>query len=457
MSQPSGSRLPGRDREWRAYQVPEVARLVEDQFHVAFPHRVWVIGRVERAVRDPTGWRFALCPHQEPDTDLLLPAMLGGEVCLELDEYLLRETDVAIEDLLVDGQLVRAGGLLRYQFAGHRLRLDVSALDPSTTQAQLDQRRIAAVESVRHRRLAEQQRSLVPSVAPVRVHVLTPVQAPAATAVREVFAAAPFAVDCVVEEVGAAGRGARDELVAALRRAAESRPDTILLVREAGRPLSLAPFDTEAVAETIADLSVPVITGISAGGTVADEVAFQVCGDARTAATAVVGRLRRAISELETAERAVRRAGGAARGRVGTELAGIEREVRAAADRAWARVRAAHARRRRVAWTAAVVLAVAAVVAAVALHRPVLLTALAACLLLVLAVEGRGLLARTPSGADAMNELSFAQGLDRLRAIARELDAATTPEQVQRLEREADQLAAYCHRVLRAEPVTPSE
>ena len=40
--------------------VPDVRRLVEAQFHVAFPHRVWVAGQVGRPAGTEDGLRFVL-------------------------------------------------------------------------------------------------------------------------------------------------------------------------------------------------------------------------------------------------------------------------------------------------------------------------------------------------------------------------------------------------------------
>ena len=70
-----------------------------------------------------------------------LPCELPPEARLEIDDTLRRLHDVAVDDLLVDGHFVRAGGLLSYDPARHCAIFEVTALDPQPTAAWLAERR----------------------------------------------------------------------------------------------------------------------------------------------------------------------------------------------------------------------------------------------------------------------------------------------------------------------------
>ena len=64
--------------------VPDVRRLVEAQFHVAFPHRTWVAGEVGRPVEHEDGLRFPLRASTGDDPFSLpcqVPAEGLGFVC----------------------------------------------------------------------------------------------------------------------------------------------------------------------------------------------------------------------------------------------------------------------------------------------------------------------------------------------------------------------------------------
>ena len=65
----------------------------------------------------------------------------------DIDASLRRLHDVAVEDLLVEGHLVRAGGLLSYDVRRHTIVFSVTALDPQPTSAWLEDRRQAVREA----------------------------------------------------------------------------------------------------------------------------------------------------------------------------------------------------------------------------------------------------------------------------------------------------------------------
>lgn len=181
---------------------------------MGFPHRIWVAGEVSEVRHGADGGLyFDLRATGEGSGGLRLPAVVTGEVLPEVGAVLDRMHDADVADLVCEGRLLRAGGLLRYHFAEHRLDFVVTALDPTTTSAGL----AADQEAVRHRvaaeRLAERQRVLSPGAAPVRVAVVGRPGSPAVRRVMERLSGSGYAVRARVVPVAAAGGAAAEHQI----------------------------------------------------------------------------------------------------------------------------------------------------------------------------------------------------------------------------------------------------
>ena len=268
-----GARLDG---ERRLLQVSDVLRAIEDQFHTAFPRRIWVCGTLRGLRTRHAGPR--VCPTAAASTRSCwsktadegmrtLPCELLPEARLAIDDTLRRLHDVAVDDLLVDGHFVRAGGLLSYDPERHCAIFEVTALDPQPTAAWLAERREQVRSAASSARLAERQRDLQVPTAPV-VHRARrrrpairrsrrPRGCSAIAASRSRSRSTPRTI---------AGSAAGDQLANGLREAALAGHDLVLLLRQDGRPLSLAPFDSEAVVRAVATSTTPVLSGLGLAG-----------------------------------------------------------------------------------------------------------------------------------------------------------------------------------------------
>ena len=84
--------------------------------------------------------------------------------------------------------------------------------------------------------------------------------------------------------------GAGDQLANGLREASLAGHDLVLLLRQDGRPLSLAPYDSEAVVRAVATSTTPVLTGLGSPDepAAAEEVCHQAYSTASEATDSVV-------------------------------------------------------------------------------------------------------------------------------------------------------------------------
>jgi exonuclease VII large subunit len=438
--------------------VSDVARLVEDQFRMGFPHRIWVAGQVGAVSRAPGGaLQFQLTAGSEAGPTLRLPAVLTVEALAEVGDVLDRMHDADVTDLVCPGRSLRAGGLLRYQFAEHRLEFAVTALDPTATTAGLAADRDAVRSRVFAERLPERQRVLSPPPAPTRLAVVGPAGSPAIARVVERVNSCGYAVHAWPVAVGSGGSGSLTDQLATAVTSASSDSDLVLLVRGEGRRLGLAPFDSYPVARAIAASPVPVLTGLGAAddATVADEVAYEAAPTALAAADSVIARLRAAADRLRTTRDEVRGAAAGALDRATAELLAARDEVDTAGLEAARRARTAESRRWRAMLIAAAILAVVLVAVAVAAHLPLLLIGLAGLAVVVGGVRWqRTAYTRREGSAGMIPEVGFTEVLERLRRIRDELALTSSPEKVHRLGDEARRLVERGEAVL-GRPLDP--
>lgn len=435
----------GEDR--RVLLVGDLLRSIEDQFRIAFPRRIWVLG-VVRGLQGEAPAEFLLTETVDGGPRRTLPAELSDAAAEGIDSTLRRLHDVAVEDLLVEGHLVRVGGLLSYDSEHHTVVFSVTALDPEPTRAWLNDRRDSLREAAQAARLGERQRDVRVPLAPASVGIVGGSDDAGLAHASRAVAGEDFTLEVIEYPVTAVGADRSDALATAVRQASAAQHDVVLLVRDGGRPLALAPFDAEQVVRAVADAPVPVITGLGTGGepTAVDEVAHQMCATAEEAAQAVLSRLRRADELVERAVVALHETGDDALRRAARRLEQTRSEVSEHARRARQRAEQAKARRIRLTRAVAAVLAVVVIVVAV-LVKPWLAALLVIPVLLALFAQR--LRPRRRSSPMALDGLSFAAGLKRLGTIQQELDEAADPDDVERLEAQAAEIADHCRGLLR--------
>ena len=429
--------------------VPDVRRMVESQFHVAFPHRVWVAGQVGAPSDGPDGTlRFPLWPSTGDDP-FRLPCVVPAESLSTLRSLLHRTHDADVEDVVRDGRLARVGGLLRYDAERNSVVFVVSELDPTPTARELDDARAEAVHAVREAGLAAHQRALGLGRAPLEVALVGAAGDAAVARVQGQLESSPYDVDVAVLPVVLTGPDAPALLAQAVRSAA-SRSDVVLMVRDEGRPLGLAAYDALEVAQAVADAPVPVLTGLGGAGirTACDEVAFVSLPTAEAAAEQVLRRLSDAERALVRLTDDVTEAADEAAARCRTSLAEAEVDVLEAGEQAASASEQARRAARVRLLVACAVLAVVVVAAALGTGRPLLLLGLLVPLLLF---AGVSLWWRSPTrGRRHMGQRDddFTQVLVRLKAVREELSGTRSPERVAVLRDVAGELVAQGRELL---------
>ena len=218
--------------------VEDVARLVESQFHLAFPHRIWVAGQVApSAIAADGALRFVI--HGATGEEAFrLECTVPAESLPAVGDLLLRDHDADVEDVVREGRLARLAGLLRFDVDVGSAVLTVSEIDPTPTAARLDEDRIEALRVVAATGLSAPQRSKTPGAAPLAVAVVGDVRDGALQRVADQLDRSVFGVHVRLVPIALTGADAGTVLAGAIHSAARGS-DVVLLVRDEGRPLGL--------------------------------------------------------------------------------------------------------------------------------------------------------------------------------------------------------------------------
>lgn len=429
--------------------VEDVARLVESQFHVAFPHRVWVAGQVAPSGTATDGALRFVIHGATGEQAFRLECAVPSESLPAVRELLLRDHDADVEDVVREGRLARLAGLLRFDIDRGTAVLTVSEIDPTPTAARLDEDRLDALRVVAATGLSERQRSRTLGAAPLEVALVGDVRGEALQRAADQLVGSGYGMHVRSIPVSLTGADAGTVLAGAIHSAARGR-DVVMLVRDRGRPLALGCYDTLEVARAVAEARIPVVTGLGGAGarTACDEAAHASLATADLAVEWLVERLARAEHELAVLAEEAALAGGAAVERFRLVLDAARDEVAGAATEAADRSAQAQERRRWVLGVGCAVFAVLAVVVSIATATAwSLLALLAPAVLLV----GAPVLQKrwATSGRKQMSQRNedFGQVVERLQEVRDELSTTSSLERVgvlrevaQRLEAEGRQL-----------------
>jgi exodeoxyribonuclease VII large subunit len=273
--------------------VAELNRAIAGALIDAFPRQVWVRGEVAQLRVSANGHAyFDLCEKDERRDHVRakVSVALWRDVRPAVNRTL-RDAGVA----LADGVEVRVRGRLDFWPQGGRLQLIISAIDPVFTVGRLAAHRARVLQLLTAEGLVGRQARLELSPVPLRVGLITSKGSAAYHDFVQELHVSGHAFCVYPVDVRVQGQGADRRIMYALSslRAGldETRLDVIVLARGGGARSDLSPFDSERLARLIADMPVPVITGIGheVDRTVADEVAHAYAKTPTAAASMLVG------------------------------------------------------------------------------------------------------------------------------------------------------------------------
>ena len=305
----------GADPTWTVVGLAaHVARVAAQ----AFPDDLWIQGQIRNLSRSNNGHVYFTLAEPTPS---------GGEPRAQLSVTLLAPERQAVNQSLTraaggqvrmaDGVEVRIRGRLRWYAPRGTLQLRMDAIDPAFTLGRLQADRERLLATLTAAGLLERNGMLPLPLVPLRVGIVTSRGTAAAADVVHELEASALAFEIRLVDARTQGPECGPSVAGALTRLARGvadgshRLDAVLLVRGGGAKTDLAGFDTEIVARAIADMPVPVLTGLGhqIDRSVADEVAHTAHKTPTAAAGALVERVRAYLGRLDQAWSVARHAG----------------------------------------------------------------------------------------------------------------------------------------------------
>src|SRR5436190_2659294 len=287
------------------FSVADLATAVGDALRRAFPEQVWVRGEVQNLKRYPSGHTYFSLVEKGTGT--------GDKVRARLACVLFRDDRAAVNRALKEVPGAELGNDVEVRIRGRvsvyqgQLQLVMSAIDPVFTVGGIAANRERVLRALAADGLLDANRRLELPLVPLRVGFVTSRGSAAYHDFVHELEASGFAFRVATVDVRVQGAAASRRIVWGLRELAARRCDVIVLARGGGSRADLAPFDTELVARGIAEMPVPVITGVGheVDRSVADEVAHTACKTPTACAQGLVGRVREFVEGLDDAAQRV--------------------------------------------------------------------------------------------------------------------------------------------------------
>jgi exodeoxyribonuclease VII large subunit len=264
------------------YGVAELGGALDRALRDAFG-QVWVRGEVA-GLRRPGHVYFDLV-----EQGAKVPVVLFAGTARVVDRVL---AHAGLE--LGDGVELRIRAAPGYHAPFGRLQLTMSAVDPAFTVGQLALARERLLRDLHADGTVGRNAALPVPALPLRIGVVTSAGSAAWNDVRHQLEAAGCGFVVVVADARVQGEDAPESILEALRglwRLQQRAPlDLVAIVRGGGSRTDLAAFDDERIARAIAQMPVPVWTGI--GHEIDTSVADAVAHTAFPTPTAVAAALR---------------------------------------------------------------------------------------------------------------------------------------------------------------------
>ncbi|MFZ4515923.1 MAG: exodeoxyribonuclease VII large subunit [Acidimicrobiia bacterium] len=279
------------------FSVLELNTAVRQVLEVAFPHDLWVQGEVQRVSTSRNGHTYFQLVERDDDGNI----KAALDVACWAGERRRIERDVRDHGglTLESDTPIRIRGRVTLYPQGGRFQFLMTGYDPTFTLGVLEAQREKTLRMLSEEGLLGRNAALAFPELPLRIAMITSVDSAAYHDALRTLEESGFAFHIVTFDTQVQGRGAPEQIAAAITAAPRHAPDVVLVIRGGGSRGDLAAFDHEAVARAIALCPIPVVTGI--GHEIDTSVADAVAHTAAKTPTAAAHLLVQAIAEVRHA------------------------------------------------------------------------------------------------------------------------------------------------------------
>jgi exodeoxyribonuclease VII large subunit len=289
------------DEQSRTYGVHELNSAIERALQDAFPQEIWIRGEIQGLARTRMRrhWYFELVEKESAGDGI------KSRIPVALLQWNRGPVDRELRDTpgfdLQDDLEVRIRCQVGYYAPWGKLQLIMVGVDPAFTLGRLAASRERTLRALAAEGLLERNARLLTPLVPQTLGLITSEGSAAYNDFIEEIGASAFAFRIRLIDARVQGAEMEPTILAALAHFARRPPDVVVIIRGGGSRADLAGFDSEAIARAIANMPVPVWTGIGheIDSSVADAVAHRSFKTPTACAAALVGRVEEFLEYID--------------------------------------------------------------------------------------------------------------------------------------------------------------
>ncbi len=287
----------------RTYGVNELNESIARSIARAFPDEVWVTGEIASFGRTRgRQHRYFELVEKESGANRIkatLPVALLGWNADRVEADLAQAPGLMIDD----GIEVRIRGRLGYFSRFGRLSIEMTGIDATFTMGRMAAARARILDRLERKGLLDKNGALDVSLLPLHIGVITSIDSAARHDFVHELSASGIGFHVDVIDARMQGRDTDATVLSALRLFRHMKPDVVAIVRGGGSRSDLAWFDSEPLARMIADMPIPIFTGIGheIDDSVVDRVAHSSFKTPTAVAAAIVARVSKQRGRIEAA------------------------------------------------------------------------------------------------------------------------------------------------------------
>ena len=245
------------------FRLSEVTRYVQQVLTINFEQSFWLEAEVNQ-VGESRGNYYIDLVEKDPDSDQLL-AMLPARIWRSNQVLIKRKINGDIKEYLQAGVKVKLRGSIKFH-AVYGISFQVDDIDPDFTMGEIERRKLETMKRLTRDGVFEVNKALpIPPVIQRIAVISSRTAAGLADFINQLEHNQhniPFSIDLYHATVQ--GANAPREIIHALDEITEFEYyyDAVCIVRGGGSKLDLSAFDDESLCRRIADMPLPVISGI---------------------------------------------------------------------------------------------------------------------------------------------------------------------------------------------------
>jgi len=295
--------MESNDNQQKTYTILELNTGIKEVLGESFPEFIWVRGEISDFDKNKNKKHiYFVLQEKNPDKDQIISQIPATIFNSDIDRIFKKFQEANLGNELKDGIEVRVLCKLDlYPPHGH-YSIIIKDIDPEFTLGKLAQSREAIIQYLRSKKLLDKNKQTFLPLVPQTIGLISQLDSEGYTDFISELKKSRLYFKIRFYNASVQGEKVEPEVCEALDYFNQQRNvDAVVIVRGGGSKTDLSWFDNKKIAEKIAFLQIPVITGIGhkTDFTITDMVAFSYQQTPSIAATFFVERINEFLDKVD--------------------------------------------------------------------------------------------------------------------------------------------------------------